>query len=311
MKQKIYIIGLVNLAVILAGTVFKINHLPGAGVLLTIGFAALVMVFLPLSMINSYRNSENGSKLLYILSGITCFIVFTAMLFKIMRWPFAGIGLMAAIFFLNAVYLPVFVVSAGRNGKLSINNTVFVLLLLAVNSVFSALLSLNVSKTTISDSLNVPGSINALKTSLLRMPPPHAQSAVIQKIDETLLIIDEYHTAILSGQGLTEEIWNNDPHSLFRADARDAVRTVFPANSEMADGLKLRNALETLIRTAASTPGYEDLAKAVPYFAGISDAGNEGIQVNFTEDYLTWALVYLDSLETNLRLLKAAYTQIG
>ncbi|HLN54615.1 MAG TPA: hypothetical protein VK207_01415, partial [Bacteroidales bacterium] len=293
MKQKIYLIGLVSLAIILTGTVFKINHLPGAGILLTIGFVLLVLIFLPLSLINSYRNSENGSKLLYILSGIACFIVFTAMLFKIMGWPFAGIGLMAAIFFLNVVYLPVFVVFTGRNGRLSINNTVFVLLLLALNSVFSALLSLNVSKTTISDSLSVPLSINALKTSLLQMPSSEAQSPVIQKIDETLLIIDEYHTAILSGQGLTEEKWNNDPYSLFRADSRDAVRSAFPGNSDMADGMKLRKALENLIKTAMSTPGYEDLAKAVPYFAGISDAENEGIQVNFTVDYLTWALVYL------------------
>src|SRR5512133_2112213 len=126
MKQKLYISGLVNLFVILAGTVFKLNHFPGAGILLTIGIVSFVLIFIPLALISSYRNSENGSKLLYIFTGITCFVVFTAMLFKIMHWPFAGIALTIALPFPFVVFLPVFIAVTSGDGKFSIYNTVFV-----------------------------------------------------------------------------------------------------------------------------------------------------------------------------------------
>lgn len=309
MKQKLYITGLINLLVILTGIIFKINHFPGAGILLSLGIAAFVIITVPLSLINSYRNAENGSRLLYIVTGITCLVVFTAMLFKIMHWPFASIMLIIAILFLNIVFLPVFVFITGRKDHFSITNTVSVLFLLAINSVFSALLSLNVTRTVITDSFNVPGSINALKTSLLRLPASAQQSAVLQKIDDVLQVIDQYQQAILTSEGLTEEQWNNYPYSLFRPDARDAVQKALSRNSDMEDGKKLRSALGTLIETAQSTAGYSNLAEAIPYFAGLYDPvrGNDTRTIYFTEDFLTWSLVYLDSLETNLRLLKAVY----
>ncbi len=309
MKQKLYIAGLVNLFVVLTGIVFKINHFPGAGILLSIGLISFVLIFIPLSLVSSFRNSVNGSKLLYSITGVTCFIVFTAMLFKVMGWPFAGIILIIAIFFLNVVFLPVFIFVTGKDSNFSIYNTVYVLLLLAINSVFSALLSLNVSKTVITDSFNVSGSINSLKTSLVQFPPSKQQSVVMQRIDDVLVIIDQYQATILASEGSSEEKWNNDPGSLFRPDARDAVRRALTQNSDLEEGIKLRDALISLIETAQSATGYEDLAKAIPLFAGFSDpeTGTGMIHIYFTEDYLTWSLVYLDSLETNLRLLKAAF----
>jgi hypothetical protein len=307
MKQKLYIAGLVNLFVILAGTAFKINHFPGAGIIFTIGIVSFVLVVIPLLLVNSYRNSENGNSALYILSGVTCFIMFTAMLFKIMHWPFASVALIAAIFFLNIVFLPVFVLVSGRDGTFSINSTVFVLLLLAVNSLFSALLSLNVAKTVITDSLTIPGTINAMKTSLVSMPQVNNQTGLIQKIDDALMVIDEYQAAILTSEGLTEDKWNKDPESLLRPDSRNAVQMALHQNSELQEGKKLRKAIGSLIETARLTPGYESLARAIPYFAGLTDprTAKDIGDVYFTEDFLTWTLAYLDSLETNLRLLKA------
>ena len=38
MKQKIYILGLLTVLIVIAGLVFKVNHLAGAGILLTSWF---------------------------------------------------------------------------------------------------------------------------------------------------------------------------------------------------------------------------------------------------------------------------------
>ena len=37
MKQKIYIFGVITSLVVFTGAIFKVNHFPGAGILLTLG----------------------------------------------------------------------------------------------------------------------------------------------------------------------------------------------------------------------------------------------------------------------------------
>ena len=156
MKQKIYILGVITAMIISTGVILKVNHWPAAGILITAGTLILVLIFLPVALINNYKaEGNNQNRVLYIVTYITCFVVFIGMLFKIMHWPYAGIGLFIALPFPYIVFLPVFLVVTAKNKNFSIYNTVFVLLLLALNSVFSALLALNVSKETINDSYNI------------------------------------------------------------------------------------------------------------------------------------------------------------
>ena len=54
MKQKIYILGIVTVLIIFAGTVFKVNHWPLAGFMLVIGLVTLVLVFLPVAFFLAY-----------------------------------------------------------------------------------------------------------------------------------------------------------------------------------------------------------------------------------------------------------------
>ncbi|MGE5432820.1 MAG: hypothetical protein ACM3QX_17185 [Syntrophomonadaceae bacterium] len=140
MKQKLYTAGLINIIVILTGAIFKISHLPGAGIIFTLGMVSFVLLVMPASLVSVYREKrENG--LLYLITGMTCFVVFTAMLFKIMHWPFAGTALTIAIPFPYLVFLPVFIYSTSRNSSFSLYSTVLVLFLIALNSVFNVLLA--------------------------------------------------------------------------------------------------------------------------------------------------------------------------
>jgi hypothetical protein len=65
MKQKIYIIGVVTVVTVFTGAIFKVNHYPGAGVLLIAGLVSLV---------------------------------FLSMLFKLMHWPYAGVLLTITLY---------------------------------------------------------------------------------------------------------------------------------------------------------------------------------------------------------------------
>ena len=165
--------------VIFMGTIFKVNHWPAAGIMLTVGMVTLVLVFLPMALINHYKGIGNRQNLLlHIATWLTCFVVFIGMLFKIMHWPFAATILTIALIFPYVVFLPVFLVTTSKNKNFNIYNTVFVLLLLATNSVFSALLSLNVSAERIRDSYNLSRQYNQVGKVLDQLPANDSKSQV-------------------------------------------------------------------------------------------------------------------------------------
>jgi hypothetical protein len=116
MKNKIYTLGLVTTIVVFLGTLFKMLHWPGAGILLTAGIFALVFLFLPFALINNYKATENKcNRSLYIVTWITCLVVFTAMLFKIYALAGSWICAPGLTSFPFVVFLPVFLAVTSKN----------------------------------------------------------------------------------------------------------------------------------------------------------------------------------------------------
>lgn len=311
MKQKIYILGVITTIILTTGAILKVNHWPAAGILLTAGTLILVLIFIPVALIDNYKAEGNSkNRMLYIVTGITCFVVFTGMLFKLMHWPHAGIALIIALPFPFIVFLPVFLIVTSRNKNFNIYNTIFVLLLLAINSVFSALLSLNVSLDTIIDSYSISRDYNKVEAAMAELPLNKETSAVNMKIDEIIKITHVYQDLILNHEGMTREQWKNNPGNLLRAVSPDVAASVLADNGEMPAGLKLQKALSELVDLMKQTKGYEEAAKALPEITGLEFEKGEdpagafcgrNIIIN-----LSWALTYLDGLETNLNMIRAS-----
>lgn len=310
MKQKIYILGVITAIIICTGIILKVNHWPTAGILITAGTLILVLIFFPAALINNYKAEGNAqNRLLYIVTYITCFVVFTAMLFKIQHWPLAGTLLTIALPFPYIVFLPVFLVVTSKNKNFNIYNTVFVLLLLALNSVFSALLSLNVSRDTIVDSYIISRNYNKIEAAMAQKPIIGNESAVNMKIDEILKITNDYQNLILKHEGMTREEWGNNPGNLLRADSPNIAATVLSDNGEMP-GIKLEKSLNELVVLMKKTKGYEETAKVLPAITGLGYENEEDPARTFTFRNilinLSWALIYLDGLEANLSMIKAS-----
>jgi hypothetical protein len=309
MKQKLYIFGIITSVVILAGTVFKINHWPGAGHLIVAGIIILVFVFLPLALINHYKVAGNKQNLLlHIVTWLSCFIIFVGMLFKIQHWPGAAPLMAVAIIFPYVVFLPVFLVTSAKNNNFSIYNTVFVLILLAVNSVFCALLALNVSRERIHDSFNLSGNYNKIELVLNNLTASYLQSPVNLKIDEVLKIVDEYQKIILAKNGSTVDQWHNGKDILKWPDMRGFAANALAESGESPYGTKLQGGLKELISLMGETPGYEKIAEnAITIFDLEPPSKYDAAWPawKFNEDYLTWVLIYLDGLEVDLLTIKA------
>jgi hypothetical protein len=305
MKQKIYILGLIAVMVIFLGTIFKVNHWPGASIMLTAGLGTFILVFIPLSLLSSYRADENkGNRLLYIITGVTCFVVFTAMLFKLMHWPYAGLWLTIAIPFPYVVFLPVFLVVTSRDKNYNIYNTVFVLFLLAVNSVFSAMLALSVTRERINDSLNLARNYNKTELALVQFPGKDSKSPVCVKIDEVLKIVNEYRETILKQEKLTVEQWKDNPGNIWRPEIGAVAARALENTGDLPAGTKLYSGLKSLLSEINKTPGCEVLAKAAPAILDLKpdDQGQSVIIQMYIS--LAWSLIYLDELESNLKIIR-------
>jgi hypothetical protein len=307
MKQKIYILGLVTAIIAFTGTVFKLNHWPGAGILITIGLVTLILIFIPAALVNHYKTAgKRQNLLLYIITWLTCFVIFTSMLFKIMHWPGAGIMLTIALPFPYLIFLPVFLVTTSKNKNFSIYNTVFVLLLLAVNSIFAAFLALNVTKDRIVDSYDLSVNYNKVEAIMDKLPEAASQSAVNQKIDEVLKTVNTYQDLIFAYDGITEAEWNNNPDVLFLPDNRSMAAKALMESGEVPFGSGLQKGLQELLSLMEKSPDYEGSSSAI-----IDDMEKQGINeeywpaIIFTDNHLAWVLIYLDGLETNLKILKS------
>jgi hypothetical protein len=316
MKQKIYILGLITAIIICTGVVLKVNHWPAAGILITAGILILVFIFLPAALINNYKAEGNSqNRLLYIVTWITCFVVFIGMLFKVMHWPYAGVGLMIALPFPYIVFLPVFLIVTSKNKNFNIYNTVFVLLLLAVNSVFSALLSLNVTKDTITDSYGITRDYCRVSEAMAELPLIGSESAVNLKIDEIIKISNNYQDLILKHEGMTREEWEESPGNLPIPESPNIAAQVLEDYSEKPAGIKLQMAINELIVLMKQTKGYEETAKALPSIIGLGDEKEEDPAGAFRGRNiiipLSWALTYLDGLEANLNMIKASLPVIN
>jgi hypothetical protein len=310
MKQKLYIFGLITSLIIITGIIFKINHWPGAGWLLTFGLTFLAVFFIPAALVNNYRSQHaERNLLLYIVTGVTCLVLFIAMLFKVQHWPGAGLALSIALPFPYVVFLPVFLVITSRNKNFNIYNTIFVLLLLALSSVFSALLALNVSKTRIDDSLNLTRNYIRLDNVLANVPEKPEQNQVTIKIDSAIKTINEYRNLILQQEGISREQWSNNPSVLWRPDAMNVAAIPLMDSNESYPGERLESDLKSLLSELEKDPSYKKLVESAPVIFDYTPSAEEkylwGERI-FIFNNLSWALTYLEGLEVNLNLIKTS-----
>lgn len=311
MKQKIYTLGIVTTSIIFLGALLKINHWPGGGYLLIIGIVTLVIVFLPLALRNHFR-TEGGRKnlLLYIVTWLTCFVLFGGMLFKMMHWPGAGKALLIALPFPYVVFLPVFLVVTSKDKTFSIHNTVAVLFLLAGTSISAALLALNVSKERLDDSLRLSHTYNSVEAVLDEIPAAAGgQVSVINKIDELLVIIDDYQRKIFSVEGMTEKEWNNDPTTFPRPEAASILdKALITAGENPTYDTRLQTGLGELVSELRRTAANEDITGKIALIFDYFETPDDGpgwTKGMFMVLPRVWSLIYLDGLETNLKLIRA------
>ncbi len=134
MKNFTYLFGLSSAILTLIGALFKKMHWPGAGVLIPVGMALVVLVFLPLYFRTSYREQVEKKNPIYAIVGyLTLAFLLAGATFKNMHWPGANVLLWIGPGLLILGFVPLYVVNAfQRAGKEKVTLPYIVMLLVGI-----------------------------------------------------------------------------------------------------------------------------------------------------------------------------------
>lgn len=111
MKTFMKIFGVLSPTLMAVAALFKIQHLPGASIMLVLGFFFLCFFFLPSAIyVLNAENKTDKKRLFMKLSGlISAVLTLLGILFKVNHWPWANIALIAGLLMLGFLFLPAFI----------------------------------------------------------------------------------------------------------------------------------------------------------------------------------------------------------
>lgn len=143
----IYIISIIGGIVFIFGILFKIQHYPGAGILLIAGFTSMGLILIPSILISKLRD-ENARHLrsAYIIGAISLIFYLFGDLFKIMHWPGASILLILGAIGITTIFLPIYVYKVYSKAETIKAGFLFLCIGIVFFNMFNLLLAINVSR---------------------------------------------------------------------------------------------------------------------------------------------------------------------
>jgi hypothetical protein len=165
MKNSIYISGIISAIGLTVGALFKIQHWPASGILLTIFIIFFTLIFLPAALWNNFKK-EKKNVFLYICIFFTIVICFGAALFKILHWPGAGIMVLVALLAPFIIFLPAYIFYYNKTTNKDITNFIAILFLLVFVALMDAFLAIGISKNIIDYTVQINQTTNQINTVL-------------------------------------------------------------------------------------------------------------------------------------------------
>jgi hypothetical protein len=225
MRKTMHITGITAAILLLLGTLFKIQHWPGAAVMAVLGIGSLCLVFMPLFLAVRIKEKigklNTWSNVIGVLSAIAlCF----GILFKIMHWPWAGILINVGGGLLIFIFLPLYIYNGVKTNNLKSGTIVPVVMAIAGFCLMFSLVKLrnsagvdnailNIQYTIYDDTESTLNTNKALLASLENdtLNPHKKANEIAEKIN---LITEDLE--FLIAQSLHQEIPEAELHKTIR-----------------------------------------------------------------------------------------------
>lgn len=323
MKKFMYILGTIAPALLILGAICKLQHWPGASVLITLGTVLLAAVYLPVFAMVSIRDTrEKGKKVnkpLYIAGVVTGFIFLIGILFKIMHWPGANVSLLFSVFLTVVLFIPILVKHAIRDKENQLQNfsiLIFILAMMAVNiMVFALKVSQNVLSSQVVTAMynmathDVIEGRNALMLGDL-------QNGKATEIADKTDVLDQYLQTIMvdilvaSHEDNRAAVASDNTIDLKKASYFDVHKStngvIFGNDFTQGKGEELKTALEEykdlLLSHAGS--GLDDAISSMLYTGPMWEYQTDWLDFTFYQAPMISAINVLSSLQQKIRFLE-------
>jgi len=325
MKKFMYILGCIAPSLLIVGAFFKLQHWPGAGVLITLGSFLLAAVYLPVFAMVSIRDTrEKGKKVnrtLYIAGVVTGFIFLIGILFKIMHWPGANVALTSSVLLTVVLFIPLLVMHAVRDKENQLQNFSILIFILAMMAVNIMVFALKVSKNVLSsmvvtamDNMATHDVIEARNALMLEDLQNNKATEIAEKTDA----LDQYLQMIMVDiVTVTHErnlaaVSSDNTIDLKKASYFDVHKSteqvIFGNDLSEGKGEELKTALEEYRALLLSHAG-SDLDDAISslLYSGPSPRGEyqvDWLEFTFYQTPMISAINILSSLQQKIRFLE-------
>lgn len=193
-----HIIGITATIMVLVGSLFKVLHYPGAGILYLSGGFLLTYLFLPLLATVKVKQKLGSLRTWASVVGIVGgFVLLHGIFFKVMHWPMANVLMKSGGALLLFAFLPLSIYVAIKHKAVRSNTLISLILSIAGFSILFVLVNLGNSKVVDNAILNIQYTINNdltdLKQSneaLLMSIPDSVQNDDLEALNDISLSID-------------------------------------------------------------------------------------------------------------------------
>lgn len=299
---------------IVTGAMFKVQHWPGAGILLVLGLGSYCFWFLPAALLNNYRNADMKHwKWVYIVTFITFFIDTLGALFKIMHWPGAGWFLLSGITLPFVLFLPFFIYRSSREKNFPMINFLGIMFGLTFLGIFTSLLALNVSKNVLDQGFKI--TYDNLKSFAYYENPAEIHDDIQKQAEDIYSFIDNMNSKILVTADNNENIQNFKNYAPLKTNimlSEQEVNKILFYGNDFQKGqvfilkdmliLYKKNLLSIPIKDEGLIMLINELINTEPFFNGKYDElweDNEG----FYMPYVPLVLSTLTRIKENVKLI--------
>lgn len=185
MRKTMHITGITAATLLLLGSIFKIQHWPGAAFMYILGAISLCLVFMPLFL--TVRIKEKPGKLntvSNIIGVLGAIILCFGILFKIMHWPWAGILMNIGGILLILIFLPLYIYNGVKTNNLKTGTIVPVIVAIAGFSLMFSLVKLRNSSDVIIAQHNIQYTLDNENTELSNFNLKLLESINTEKLGE-------------------------------------------------------------------------------------------------------------------------------
>jgi uncharacterized protein with PQ loop repeat len=127
-----------------SGTLFKIQHWPLAGAILTLSALSGILFFIPALALSMLSDQENKAKRpVYILGAVGIVLFIVGLLFKMQHWPLATVFLLTGIFLLCFLAFPMFTWLTWKEGNNVSSRFIFLVIGFLLIVIPGAMVTLN------------------------------------------------------------------------------------------------------------------------------------------------------------------------